>query len=78
MVGGTAVVFIIYTVHRLTAYLQLFLRSFKQVGKGAAFILIETSAAGFTAVLSLAAVYNNLTFAAAVIGIVQTACYIAI
>ena len=67
MVGTAAVIFIVNAVYRLAAYLQLLLRRLKQIGKRAALILIKASAAGFTAVLRLAAVYDNLAFAAAVV-----------
>ena len=78
VISRTAVVFIINAIHSLASHLKLLLRSLKQVGKCSALIFIEASAAGFTALLCLASVYDDLAFTAAVVRIVHTAGYITV
>ena len=63
-------VFIVDAVQGLTVDLQTVLRGLEDIFEGSVLVLVEASAAGFTAILRLAAVYDNLAFAAAVIGIV--------
>ena len=71
-------VVIVDALYRLTVHRQAAFRCFKNVLKKTALVLIETSAAGLLFFLCIVPIHHDGLFAAAVIRIVKTACYIAL
>ena len=68
-------VIVVETVHHITFHLKLWFRSFKEILKKPASVLLKASAAGITAVLRPGTFHKDLTPAAASLRIMNTRCH---